>query len=444
MLADIAVLLALILLNGLFSMSELALISSRRARLHGLAEQGRPGAARALALSAEPTRFLSTVQVGITSIGILTGAIGEAGLAAELRAGLEGVPALAPHAEALALVLMVLLVTYASLIVGELVPKRLAMLRPESIAVVIARPMHALAVLAQPLVRLLSLLSLSTEGVLVLLRVRRAPEPSVTEEEIRVLMRQGAEEGVFVQVEQRLVENILALDIRRVGSVMTPRVDVAFLDLEEPFEVSRQRILERPQSEFPLCRDGIENVVGVVRSKALLERLLRGETVDLAALAEPPLFVPESVTLIQLLEHFRRAHLHTAIVVDEYGDPIGLVSLYDVLAAIVGELPSGEGPAEPLAVEREDGSWLVDGLLDLHELKRLVGVEALPEEAAGQVQTVSGLVMLALGRVPQIADTFEAAGLRFEVVDMDRHRVDRVLVSRIPPPPPTDVPEGPA
>lgn len=253
MLPQILLLLLLISLNGLFAMSELAIVSSRRVRLQHMAEDGRPGAARALELAAEPTRFLSTVQVGITGIGVLLGAIGEASLSQSFQRWLEGWPLTAPHAEGIALALMVVLITYASLIVGELVPKRIAMLYPEPIAVRVARPMHWLSQLSQPLVRLLSL---STEGVLRLLRVRRPSEPSVTEEEIQILMEQGTQEGVFERTELELVGNILRLDIRRVGAVMTPRMDIVYVDTAEPFAVNRARLLENTYSEVPVCVGG--------------------------------------------------------------------------------------------------------------------------------------------------------------------------------------------
>ena len=425
---EITLLLLLVVLNGVFAMSEIAVVSSRRARLQQLAEAGRPGAARAMELADDPSRFLSTIQVGITTIGILAGAIGEASIAEGIQARLEQVPALAAHAEPIALVAMVVLVTYVSLIVGELVPKRLAMLRPETIAAAVARPMHWLSRVGQPVVRLLGL---STELVLRLLRARRPEGPSVTDEEVRVLMAQGAEEGAFVKTEQTLVENILLLDSRRVGSVMTPRMDIAFLDLQAPPQETRQRMLDHPYSVFPVCDGGLENVVGVVRSKRLLSWLLVGRALELKGLVEPPLFVPKTLSLMQLLEHFKRSRLHAALAVDEYGEVAGLVSLNDVLESIVGDLPPAEGE-EAGAVQREDGSWLIDGLMDLHELRQRLGVSSLPGEESSGVHTLSGYVMLNLGRVPRVTDTFEAGELRFEVVDMDGHRVDKVLVRTVP------------
>lgn len=428
MLSAITILLALILVNGVFAMAEMAVVSSRKTRLRRLAHAGQPGAARALDLAEDPGRFLSTIQVGITTIGVLAGAIGEAGIAGAIEEGLRQVPVLAPHADQVALLLMVVAVTYVSLIVGELVPKRLALLRPEVIAMRLARPMHYLSAGALPLVRLLGA---STDLVLRLLRARPPEGPSVTEEEIKVLMEQGTEEGVFEPAERRFVENVLRLDSRRVGSIMTPRIDVVFIDPDQPLEVSRQRILESAHAELPVSRDGLDHVVGFLSARNLLNRLLRGEPFDLVELTEPALYVPEGLSLMQVLEQLRAARRQTALVVDEYGDVVGLVSLTDVLEAIVGALPPQGGEEEAEAVLREDGTWLIDGRMDLHEFKQRFRVDVLPGEESAEVNTVGGLVMLALGRVPRVTDTVETAGLRIEVVDMDRHRVDKVLVKAI-------------
>lgn len=428
MLTDLALLLTLILLNGLFAMSEMAIVSARRTRLMQLAEAGRAGASHALALSAQPTRFLSTVQVGITSIGILSGAIGEATVAYRLREMFARVPVLAPYAETLSLVVMVAGLTYVSLILGELVPKRLALTRPELIASLVARPMETLARITRPIVYLLSA---STDAILRLIGAPRVSEPTASMEELKVLLETGAEEGVFERHEQQMVTNVLNLDDRYVDSVLTPRSEIVYLDLREPEERNRQKLREDPHSVMPLCDGGLDHVVGFVRSVRVLEQLLDGKPLDLKALAEPPLFVPERMTLMQLLEEFKRMHLPVALVVDEFGDVEGLVSLSDVISAIVGEMPP-HPLDEPLIVQREDGSWLLDGGLDLETVFRTIGSEWLLEEADRQhVRTLGGFVMLELGRVPRVGEVFERGGFRFEVVDMDRNRVDRVLVSRI-------------
>ena len=429
MLIDVLLLFVLVLVNGLFAMSEIAIVSSRRARLVQMADGGSSGARLALQLASEPTRFLSSVQVGITSIGILNGAIGEASVASRLRSSFEQVPLLAPYADTLALAIMVVGLTYVSLIVGELVPKRLALTHPEAIASIIARPMQILAAVGRPLV---FLLSASTDTILRLLRVRQVKQPAVIVEEIKVLLEQGAEEGVFDAAERELVTNVLNLDERHVGAVLTPRSDVVYLDLRDGLETTRQRLRSAPHTVFPLCDGGLEHVLGFVRSTKVLEQILGGSRLDLPALAETALFVPETMTLMRLLEQFKRTHLPVALVVDEFGDVEGLASLTDVISAIVGGLPSEPGE-EPSIVRREDGSWLIDGGLDISTLLRTLGSESfLSDEDRQHYHTLGGLTMLALGRIPRTGDVFERGGYRFEIVDMDGNRVDRVLVSRVP------------
>lgn len=429
MLTDLSLLFALLAINGVFAMSEIAVVSSRRARLVQMAEGGRAGAAQALLLSADPTRFLSTVQVGITSIGILSGAIGEATIASRIRILLESIPLLAPYAHPISLVAMVIILTYVSLIVGELVPKRLALTRPEVIASLVSRPMQWLASFARPLV---AVLSVSTDGILRLLQVRPSSEPAVSLEEIKVLMEQGAEEGVFERSEQELVSNVLNLDGRVVGAILTPRSEVVFLDLEADVDENRAKLREHPHAVLPVCAGGLDHVTGFVRSTRVLEQLLVGTAFDMAAIVEPPLFVPRTMTLMKLLEHFKRTHLPVALVVDEFGGVDGIVSLSDVVSAIVGDLPSGVNE-DPAIVEREDGSWLIDGALEIEIVRRAIGAPPLGEEAdRQQYHTLGGLAMLALGRVPHTGDTFALNGFQFEIVDMDGNRVDRVLVARKP------------
>lgn len=428
---DIGLILLLIVMNGLFAMAEIAIVSARKMRLRQSADKGSKGASRALELAEQPTRFLSTVQVGITSIGILSGALGERAVVEQLQARLAEVPELSPYAHEIAMTAMVIVITYVSLIIGELVPKRLALLRPEPIAAFFSRMMHTLSLLALPVVKVLSV---STDLILRLLGARRPNEPTVTEEEIKLLLEQATMEGIFERTEQQLVENILRLDDRKVGAIMTPRKDIVFLDVQKPFERNRQTIMDHPHWIIPLCRDGLDNIVGFVKTKDLLNRMLSGEKADLMALNTPALFVPNSLSLMQVLEQFKKSHLHTALVVDEYGELDGLVSLSDILEAIVGDIPSETDDEEPQAVRREDGTWLVDGMLDSDRLKELFGLPALPEEQTGNFHTVGGFVMLRLGNVPKVTDSFEYEGLRFEVVDMDRNRVDKVLVSATPTP----------
>jgi putative hemolysin len=427
MMTDILLLLVLILLNGVFAMSEIAVVSSRRARLLQMAET-RAGARRALALAAEPTRFLSSVQVGITCIGILSGAIGEAAIAGRLRTALERSPLIAPFAETLALAIMVVVLTYFSLIFGELVPKRLALMHPERIASLIAAPMDILARVGRPLVRLLSI---STDGILRLIGVRQVKQPGVTVDEVRVMLEQGAAEGVFERTEHELVSNVLDLNDRHVGAVLTPRSDIAYLDVRDSVETIREKLRDDQHNVLPLCDGGLDHVLGFVRSASVLEHLLRKDgTIDLPSLAAPALFVPETMTLMKLLEQFKRTHLPIALVVDEFGDVNGLVSMTDVISAIVGDLPSEPGE-EPSIVRRDDGSWLMDGSLDLDTVLRTLEADSLLDEDDRQhYHTLGGLAMRALGRVPKTGDVFERGGYRFEIVDMDGNRVDRVLISR--------------
>ena len=431
---DLLIVLVLIVLNGLFAMSEIAIVSAKRARLMQLADAGGAGARRALQLQAEPTRFLSSVQVGITSIGILNGAIGESAIAGRLRRVIESVPDLVPYADTLALVGMVIGLTYVSLIVGELVPKRLALTHPERIASIIARPMQLIATVGRPLV---VLLSASTDAILRLLRVRQVKSPAVTMEEIKVLLEQGTEEGVFEPTEHELVTNVLGLDERRVGAVLTPRSDIAFLNVRDTPEANRAKLSGDLHAVLPVCDGELDNVIGFVRVTRVLEQVLATGGFDLASLAEPPLFVPETMTVMKLLEQFKRTHLPVALVVGEFGDIEGLVSMTDVLSAIVGDLPTEPGE-EPSIVQREDGTWLIDGGLDLPTVLQALDAESLLRDPdLRQYHTLGGLAMLALGRIPKTGNVFTKGDYRFEIVDMDGNRVDRVLVSRAGQPPGT-------
>jgi putative hemolysin len=428
---DILLLFLLIVLNGVFAMSEIAIVSARRARLMQMAEAGRKGASHALTLASEPTRFLSSVQVGITSIGILNGAIGEGAIAARLRPTLEQVPVLAPYADTLSLAIMVGVLTYVSLIIGELVPKRLALIHPETIASAIARPMEIVAAVARPIVLLLSV---STDSILRLFRVRQAKQPGVTADEVRVMLEQGAEEGVFEPTQHELVTNVLNLDDRHVGAVLTRRSDIVYLDIRDSADTIREKMRDQTHSVLPLCDGGLDKVLGFVRSTKVMEQILETRQPDLSALGEPPLFVPETMTLMKLLEQFKRTHLPVALVVDEFGDVEGLVSFTDVISSIVGDLPTEPGE-EPAIVQREDGSWLLDGAVDLDAALRTLGAEAIvSDEDRQHFHTLGGLAMVALGRVPRTGDVFERGDYRFEVVDMDGNRVDRILASRKTPP----------
>lgn len=424
---ELLILLALIVLNGVFAMSEISVVSAKRARLMQMVERGDRGAALALDLNAEPTKFLSTVQVGITSIGILSGAVGEGAIADKLRVMLEPLPVVGPYAGPISLVGMVLVLTYVSLIIGELVPKRLGLTNPEKIASLVAGPMRTLAAIGRPLV---FLLTSSTELVLRLLRISSTRGQSVSPEEIDILMQQGHDEGVFDKAEQELVSNVLDLDERHVGAILTPRSDVVYLDVSEPFDVSRTTLIGSPHNVLPVCRGSLDEVVGFVRSTDVLAHVLRGDAPDLLALASPPLFVPRTVTLMDLLQQFRQTHLPVALVVDEFGVVSGLVSLTDVVAAIVGDLPA-TADEEQAVVVRPDGSLLVDGAVEIDTLETRLDTTLLSDNDRRHYHTVGGLAMFTLARVPRVGDRFECAGYQFEIVDMDGNRVDRVLVTSL-------------
>jgi putative hemolysin len=430
---QLLIVLLLILLNGLFAMAEMAIVAARRARLKHAADSGDRGAQSALALAESPSRFLSTVQIGITLIGVLAGAFGGATVSESLSAWLAAMfPALAAYAEAIAIGVVVATITFLSLILGELVPKRLALSRPEAIAARLARAMTWLSRFAGPAVWLLSSV---TELVLRLLPFRHGTEPSVTDEEIKVLMQQGAEAGHFHPVEKSIVDMALRLGDRRVSALMTPRTQVEWLDIEDPIEETKQKIRESHYSRFPVAEGGRRHIVGVVEVKDLLAGELAGRGFDLRAAMKPPLYIPESAPALKALETFRRTGAPIALIVDEYGDFQGIVTLEDLLEALVGDLPEPGQEEEPAVAQRADGSWLVDGMLPIDQLKDAVGMTRLPDEEEATYQTVAGLVMDRLRRIPKASDWFEIDDFRFEVVDMDGRRIDKVLVSRTPPPP---------
>lgn len=430
---DIVLLLVLILINAAFAMSEMAVVSSRKSRLQSLAEDGSIGADAALSLHQNPSNFLSTIQVGITSVGILSGAIGEAVLADPLTDWLTAIPLFEPYARGIALTITVVGLTYFSVVIGELVPKQLALLAPEGIAALIARPMMLLSGLTHPLV---ILLSTSSSIVLRVFGARRKDEPPVTDDEIKVLMEQGAEAGVFHESEQAIVSNVLRLDEQRIAAIMTPRREMCVIDFDDGEEAVRQQIMDSEYSRLVICRDGLEHILGVLQKGDLLKKALPGHAVNLADIEDvlhPPLYVPEAVSTTQLLENFRRARLQFALIVDEYGEVQGLVTLTDVLSSIVGELVEPEAPEDRDIIRRDDGSWLVDGDVGIERLKAQLDIaEDLPGEEENNFHTLGGFIMHVLGRIPTPADHFIAAGMRFEVMDMDRNRVDKVLIGAAP------------
>lgn len=426
---DIGLLLFLIVLNGVLAMSEIAVVSSRKSRLQKLADDDSPGAQSALALNNDPSTFLSTIQVGITTVGILSGAIGETALADPLSAWLTSLGLIESYARGIALTVVVVGLTYFSVVIGELVPKQLGLLAPEKIASLIAPPMNMLARITLPLVWLLSA---SSSFLLRMIGAVRREEPSVTNEEIKVLMEQGAEAGVFHESEQAIVSNVLRLDEQRIGAIMTHRNDIYVLDLDEPEAEIRNCIAESPYTRVVVCRDGLDHIVGILRTADILKDALAGNKIAVEQSLRPPLYVPEGVTTTHLLENFRKARQQCALVVDEYGELQGLVTLTDVMTSIVGELPSSDITEEQDIVERADGSRLIDGSVAIERLKSVLEIDGeLPGEEDNAFNTLGGFVMYVQGRIPAVTDCFDMSGYRFEVVDMDKNRVDKVLVGRV-------------
>ncbi len=422
---EILTILLLILANGLFVMSELAIVSSRKVRLQQLAERGDAKARAALELASSPNQFLGTVQIGITLLTILSGAYGEETIAKRLTPILSSIALQEDYKRQLAKGLAILIITYLTLIIGELVPKRLALSRPEPIASVLAIPMQMLARIGSPIVYLLTV---STETVLRILGIKPSTEPQVTEEEIRVLIEQGTEEGTFEEAEQDMVERVFRFGDRPVSSFMTPRPDIVWLDLEDTPQENRQKIIDGGYSRYPVCQGGLDNVLGIIPVTGLLARSFCNEQLDLTVGLLQATYVPESTRGLKVLELFKQTITHMALVVDEYGVIQGIVTLNDVMIEIVGDVPSIDDQENPEIVQREDGSWLLDGMLSVDEFFELFDIEELSAEDRGSYQTLGGFVITHLGRIPSAADHFEWQDMRFEVMDMDGNRVDKVLV----------------
>ncbi|MGV2827738.1 hemolysin family protein [Myxosarcina sp. GI1(2024)] len=424
--SEILLILLLIIGNGAFAMSEIAIVSARKARLQQQVNRGNSGARAALKLANSPSHFLATVQIGITLVGILAGAFGGATLAAQLTEALRLVPALAPYSDALGFGVVVVCITYLSLVIGELVPKQVALNDPEGIACKVARPMQRLSKVAAPLVRVLSV---STQAVVKLLGVRASEEPAVTEDEIRLLIHQGTKFGTFKQAEQEIVERVFRLDDLPVSAIMTPRSRIVWLDREDSFEENHQKIANSIHARFPVCQDSLDEVLGIVLIKDFYVRSVAEPSTALTDYLQQPLFIPESLWALKVLEIFKQTEMHMALVVDEYDVIQGLVTLNDILEAIVGDIPSAGEQNEPQAIQREDGSWLLDGMLAIDELQQVLKLDESIGIRRGHYQTLGGLVIAHLGRIPTSSDYFEWQGLRFEVVDMDGNRVDKVLVT---------------
>lgn len=425
---EVTAIILLIIANGIFAMSEMAIVAARKSRLRDWPERGNTGAKAALELADNPNQFFSTVQIGITLVGILAGAFGGRTLAHEITPYLSRIPLIAAYSDALAVAIVVLCITYVSVVLGELVPKRIALRHPEGIARLMASPMRVLSTLAGPVVWLLSV---STDGMFKLLGSQQTTVPPVTEEEIKTLVQQGAQAGVFEAAEQDLIESVIGLGDRSVRSLITPRTQIVWLDVNNSLESVGRKISESGHSRFPVCRGSLDDVIGVTQAKDLLSNSLRGKPGDLTSFIKEPVFVPGSMTALQVLQDIKRSGSHLVLVVDEYGGIEGLLTHHDILEAIAGEIPFSEKESQRSAVQRSDGSWLLDGMLAIDEFKDIFHLETLPGENKDAYQTLGGFLFTRMGRVPSVADRLEWNNLRFEIVDMDGKRIDKVLVAQL-------------
>ncbi len=425
---DVVLLVFLIFLNALFAMSEMALTASRKARLQVMVETGDAGAVAAMELHDDPTKFLSTVQIGITSIGVLNGIVGDAAFSAPFALWLHHTFDMHDKAaEIFATAMVVVVITFLTIIFGELVPKRLGQMYPESVARLVAQPMNWLSMSARPFVMLLSF---CTESTLRLMGIRGGPSRSVTEEEIAASLEEGLDAGVIEAQEHQMVRNVFRLDDRQVGSMMIPRAEIVWLDAAAPAEAVLKVIAADEHSRYPVCRGGLDDVVGVVSAQSLLQQAIGGSVLSITERLQPAVFVPETLSGMELLDQFRASSAQLVFVVDEYGEVQGMITVRDVLEAITGEFTTPSDDA--WAVQREDCTWLFDGLIPVPELKDRLELKDLPEEGRGRYNTLAGMIMLLLGRLPQTTDSVEWEGWRFEVVDLDGKRIDKVLASLSP------------
>ncbi len=424
---EIFLLLLLILINGLLAMSEVSLLTSKRAKLTAMAGQGKKSAAIALKISENPTEFLSTIQIGITSIGLLSGIVGESIFAAPLALTLQAWGMQAAVAGPLATILVVLVVTYVSITIGELVPKRIGQSRPEEIAAAVAAPMLLLAKLTKPFVKFLSL---TTNALLRLFGIGRHQQATVTEDEIEAILEEGSVAGLIEAQEREMVKNVFRLDDRQLGSLMVPRSDIVFVNIHDSSEENLALIVEGGRSRIPVCDEDLDNILGIMNAKAALGVVAQGGKLNLTDNLEPALFVPETLTGMDLLDQFKATKSQIAFVVDEYGELEGLVTLQDILDALIGEMAPFDDESQA-AVQREDGSWLLDGAIPIPEFKDCLGLESVPEEDKGKYHTLSGLILLILGRMPNPGDSVVWESWKLEVIDMDGKRIDKVLASRI-------------
>jgi putative hemolysin len=427
-LTEVVIILLLLALNGVFAMSELAIVTARKVRLEQRAENGDAGARAALRLAQDPTQFLSTVQVGITLIGVLAGAFGGATIAENLASALARAPALTEYADALGLGIVVAGITYLSLLIGELVPKRVALSHPERVASLVARPMRLLSRVAAPLV---SLLTGPTNLVLRLFGLRVSSEPSITVEEIRSLVEQGAESGVVEDTEQQMVEGVFRLGDRLVSDLMTPRTQLEWIDVSETPERVRGQVMAQVKSHFLVCEGTVDNVLGVVFAEDLLAQCLAGKALDLRVGLRQPLYMPAAMTALTLLERLRSSRQRVAVALDEFGGLQGVVFLDDLVETVVGDLPLPGETTSPPILRKDEATWVVHGSVPLEDVEATLDLSEIPEETRGGVRTLGGLVMALLGRVPAVGDVVQWDGMRAEVAAMDGRRVEKVVVSKV-------------
>ncbi|UTF51215.1 hemolysin family protein [Desulfomicrobium sp. ZS1] len=424
---NIALLAALIILNGVFAMSEIALVTARKSRLQRLAEDGDKSAVVAMRLAEDPTQFLSTVQIGITVIGIMNGIVGESALADPLAGMLNQLGLAEKTSSITATTLVVVVITYFSIVVGELVPKRIGQFHAEGIATFMAKPISVLAAMSRPFV---FLLSVSTDGLLRLLGKKELNSANLTEEDIHSMLAEGSQVGLIEKQEHEIMRNVFRLDDRQIASLMTPRSEIIYLDIDKPLESSLGNLMNSDHSRYPVCHGGLHNTVGIITAKRLLKQRIQGESSNIQDYLQPAIFVPETLTGIKLLKQFRESGVQMVFVIDEYGEILGLITLQDVLEALTGEFKTRD-PEDVWGVQREDGSWLLDGLIPIPELKDRLNLKFVPEEHKGRYNTLSGMMMWLVGSVPRTSDVVEWEGWRLEVVDLDGNRPDKILASRL-------------
>jgi putative hemolysin len=424
---EILIIFLLIILNGIFAMSEIAMVSAKKARLERAAKQGDRAAKKALELARNPSKFLSTVQIGITLIGILTGIYSGEKIEDDLEHFLEGYSLLAPHSETLAVTIIVIVLTFFSLVLGELVPKRIGLTMPESISKLLAYPMYFISIIAAPFIWLLTF---TTELIIKLFNIKPSKESQVTEEEIKAIIQEGTETGVVQEREQDIVDNVFHFGDRKVKTLMTPRQDIEWLNITDTIEVIRHTIANSPHKSFPVSNDHLDSVAGILHSKELLNSILKNEAYNLQNILSPPIIFTENFSAYKALDKLRESKQRVALIVDEFGSIQGLLTMNDLIDALVGDFTKGLHDSQEI-IPRDDGSFLVDASLPLPEFARYFEIDILNDESLSQINTLGGLLFHTLKKIPEIGYTTEWKNLRLEIVDMDGRRIDKVLVTRL-------------